>query len=816
MAEPTGNIRQTVLLDGAQNFRKQLKGVTGEYDRLEKSVDDVVKSQREMGDTVVAINQGLEIAKKVINAVTTSAIALGQAFVELGNRGGDVSAVAAAFERLGDPSLIGNLNEITGGLVRNQQLMARSTQVLRTGIVGATEFTEMMELTTRAAQDMGRDVSQSIDAVSTALSGGGVEALNQLGVNVSDLRERVALLGFTMESTEGRLIAVRLAIQQMRQDIGNVDNSAGNIGDTFTQLTVTWENWADAVAQSVAENPALIEFFTELNSLLSEVLPDAEETADVIVQTFSDIAVVLQDATVSAIALAQAAIDVVQVLQTITSIIPALDMIRRGPAAIFDSDDDSIDRVDEALTRLNETLGRSVEGFNSLQASTDMRGLEGNLLTISRASGALEDLGTLLSDDIPQAAGAAERAMGDALFEISDNLDNTGAAIEATDSALVDASARLDSTRAVIDFVSEAISNLTRENEALAVSAQQSTEQIRAEADALAALERVMESANEDFVATAAASALGVGTRTRIDRGALPGPTAARGRAGPDPRARQPLIERDKELQASANVMTDIIGLQTVIIENTEAEAEAERELFEARMLAGQERKEFESEAHELRLTQLAEEAEKQQQIREQSRETIRGSMDVTTEGLDLVSSTLGQSIAMQSEEVANMEAAMQAAGASQAQIAAATKDQTDQIERLKKAEGAFLVAKETVEAAISIAQAISSFASQDYIGGALHIVAAAAHGVAAGMAAARLGGGSASVPSAPTAGTFRPTQPENVADSTADAGGVNIFNVYSLGNSQEEMGRAMENAQWQRRRVGLASSVPGGIQYDA
>lgn len=202
---------------------------------------------------------------------------------ELGQRGGDVADVAAAFERLASTDYLRSLHEASDGFIRDMDLMVMATEVFRADLgITRDEWLDWVRATTQAAQDMHRDVGESLQTVAGVLSGGRMTGLRDLGVNILEINEEMQRLGIGMDTERGRVIALRLAMGQLNEDLRTTGESTGNVGDTWQQLGVTWQNWVDQVARGFAENEELVRIFDELNEELEQGAPNARNLGDAI------------------------------------------------------------------------------------------------------------------------------------------------------------------------------------------------------------------------------------------------------------------------------------------------------------------------------------------------------------------------------------------------------------------------------------------------------------------------------------------------------------------------------------------------------
>ena len=183
-------VRTKVTVTGEEQAQDKLK-------RVENALNTVAGGTRGLSSAFTSLGPGAAVAGAAAGAaavaITGMAVAAekaSSALYSLGMRGGDVSAVATAFERLASPQLLNNIQQSTGRLVSSFDAMRLSTQMLRAGIQ-ESNLPHWFQLVTRAAQDTGQNVIQSLESMSTALSSGRISAFQRLGVDVASIREQV-------------------------------------------------------------------------------------------------------------------------------------------------------------------------------------------------------------------------------------------------------------------------------------------------------------------------------------------------------------------------------------------------------------------------------------------------------------------------------------------------------------------------------------------------------------------------------------------------------------------------------------------------
>jgi len=414
---PKGSVRLKLELQGDREYERKVQRAQKAAERAAKEAADAEKKAlkeaadaradanrrlREFGETLKSAGGGvgsftervagmstpLTVAAGAAAAVTGAVVAVAaaaregaEALYELGMRGGDVSAVATAFERVASPELLGNMSEVTGGLVRELDLMRLANQALRTELVDEETFTRWSQVVTRAAQDTGRDVVRSLEAMTTTLAGGGTESLNQIGVNVLRVNQEVRKLGLSAETEAGRIVALELAMEQLNEDLGEADNSAGNLNDAWTAISVAVSDWTDRVARAFSENQALVQFFGDLQEAMEENAPSAEEMADLLVRLGASGVTALRGLAEAAIPLAQAILRLAQAQaywQAATNPIEwftgnSLEFARSVDDIVdgLDTLDSALHTTDEAFENLETALAEGRSGVSDLESSLE-------------------------------------------------------------------------------------------------------------------------------------------------------------------------------------------------------------------------------------------------------------------------------------------------------------------------------------------------------------------------------------------------------------------------------------------------------------
>ena len=280
-----GTLRGTVEVTGSDSTTRKLRA-------LERELDSVGRRGMEIGRRMRAAGPGIAVGVVAIGAAVAAAERLGRALVqvgrqvhELGRRGGEISAIATAFETLASPDLLARLEESSGWLVSERRLMAESVQVLRSRILTEEQWTESIGAITRLAQDAGESTDDMVRAFADIASGGGAESLQRLGVNVAALRDQLRQAGLSTESFEGRVQIMRGALDQFREILGGTArNEASNYADATDRMANRLEAYRDSVARSFAENEHLLGVLREVEEAFVSLSPEADDLGDLLAE----------------------------------------------------------------------------------------------------------------------------------------------------------------------------------------------------------------------------------------------------------------------------------------------------------------------------------------------------------------------------------------------------------------------------------------------------------------------------------------------------------------------------------------------------
>lgn len=216
-------------------------GILGElWVKLGLKSDDFKKGTQDAKKQVSGLTNYLQKLGGMITAAFSvkAVVQFTHQAAELSNK---VKGVRAAFEKLGDPTLLNNLRKATQGTVDDLQLMQRAIQAKNFGIP-VKNLATYLEFATKRASETGQSVDYLVDSIITGLGRQSVLILDNLGFSAAEIRDRMKE-GGTMADAVGAMIK-----KSMGEGAAEIDKAA-----LATQrLSTAWTNFSIAFGESSA------------------------------------------------------------------------------------------------------------------------------------------------------------------------------------------------------------------------------------------------------------------------------------------------------------------------------------------------------------------------------------------------------------------------------------------------------------------------------------------------------------------------------------------------------------------------------------
>lgn len=253
---------------------------------LEKFSKSTKKTSLSIADISSTVTASILAFNAMASGLSTVANTIGNVakkLQEIGMRGGEVSAIQQAFERIASPEVLRNLKDASGGLLTNIELQKEYTQVFRANLIDTEQdMARFYQAVIRASQDVGENTNQMIRTLGDALSKGEVEIFAKLGVNVVKLKDDLKEMGLSAESSAGRAELLKKILEDLERTTGGVNNETGNMNDAFTVTTSTFQDMYDEMSRNVSESKDMLIVFRSINEFLPTLQANSEGVATAI------------------------------------------------------------------------------------------------------------------------------------------------------------------------------------------------------------------------------------------------------------------------------------------------------------------------------------------------------------------------------------------------------------------------------------------------------------------------------------------------------------------------------------------------------
>ncbi len=271
-------IRTKIKVEGAKKSATDVKGFT---DKL-KGLTDISKGSAAglaaFGPHAAAAAAGIAAIGAAAAIATKALTAMAQAFVHLGQRGGEFAAIVDGYERIADQGMIARLQELSGWHIQQRDIMVAYTRATETGVISQEQFAEALDLITTRAQQTGESASAMLERMIPLLQGRGIEQITDLGVQSGVLNDRLKEMKTSAESAEGQTERLRIGLELAREQIGETDNSVSNLSDSWEAMDTNTQDYLDNMAEVVSTSPALVDAFEALREGMNNVGVSAESS----------------------------------------------------------------------------------------------------------------------------------------------------------------------------------------------------------------------------------------------------------------------------------------------------------------------------------------------------------------------------------------------------------------------------------------------------------------------------------------------------------------------------------------------------------
>lgn len=255
-------------------------------------------------------------AEAALEAVKEAAHFAAETFKELTMGGAQVADVEENFHRLTSEAgrlsstLLNELKEGTHGTVTDFELMKRVNADLAAGLnISDKQYRTLAEGAFALAQATGGDVTEAFDKMSDAMLTGRTRAVAMLTgkIDLAEAEERFALKLHTTTdrlSAEGKMEAARVAIlDTVGAAVKRLGEQSDGLDEKVQQAHVTWKNFEEDLAKTVATSPVLLTGLDGISEALSAAFGGEKE------DLIQNIATGIDNAAIEALEFAKTVVD---------------------------------------------------------------------------------------------------------------------------------------------------------------------------------------------------------------------------------------------------------------------------------------------------------------------------------------------------------------------------------------------------------------------------------------------------------------------------------------------------------------------------
>ncbi len=227
----------------------------------DRKVDIIVGAQdkaskifKQVGASIVVMNQGIELATKLARVMAEA--------YDFAKMGAEVEKTKFAFNRMtaavgaDADTLLAKMRDLTGGTISDFELMQKAAKATTLG-VPIDKVGEFAEIARAAAAAMGESTAFMFDSIVTGTARQSKLILDNLGIiiNMEQVyRDETARLGHELSETEKKQAFMNAVIIQGQDIIKNIGDTSELASEQFAKFEAILTNAKNRVAEIVGQN----------------------------------------------------------------------------------------------------------------------------------------------------------------------------------------------------------------------------------------------------------------------------------------------------------------------------------------------------------------------------------------------------------------------------------------------------------------------------------------------------------------------------------------------------------------------------------
>lgn len=255
---------------------QRLAGLSAQYREMQTQLDKYNAALNLTATNTKASTMGLTDMYQAVRLLLTAGLVkeLVTAALSMATFSGKIEGVKLAFDKLPNSVLLmSQLQKATHGMVDELTLMQKALQAKNFGIP-IEKLGMLLEFATVRAQQTGISVDYLVDSIVTGLGRNSIKILDNLQINIGELKKRMQQTGETMQ-----VVAIQMIGESMKKMDGYIETSETKVA----KLEKAWKE----LGQEVSKKPAtgsIIDFFSQgfanFTNFLKGVSPDEAAASD--------------------------------------------------------------------------------------------------------------------------------------------------------------------------------------------------------------------------------------------------------------------------------------------------------------------------------------------------------------------------------------------------------------------------------------------------------------------------------------------------------------------------------------------------------
>jgi hypothetical protein len=274
----------SIIIEAKDLATKDIKAVAKEITELSSSVNENTKSTGSMSFAVTkgmfvfeAFKKAIELAGKAVGFMISTAKELGNQFIELAERGGQIEGITQGFTNnfTNSAEAMDQLRKASNNTVDDFNLMLSANKAAMLGVTtDSAQLAKILEAARARGQQLGISTTQAFEDIVTGIGRMSPLILDNLGITTKAYQAQVAAaeeMGIVMTDAEKKQMLISTVLSS------TTTPAIETASDSIAQYKTIWQNLKDDLAGPVG---------TVMKEISSVVVPRLTEVINLAKEAF--------------------------------------------------------------------------------------------------------------------------------------------------------------------------------------------------------------------------------------------------------------------------------------------------------------------------------------------------------------------------------------------------------------------------------------------------------------------------------------------------------------------------------------------------